>query len=470
MLPAFAKVSQFFKTVGRVARWRIVGQTYELQPIELLTAGNSTESIEQAEYHSVENCFFFSTSEIRPRIHVSEMFRSPEISVAEIDDVEVIGWTDFLTKRGVAYLPNDAEPENDVFVAELENRAVYNRKSAKLKLLPSTKVLKSLRAISLLGQSSTNYAHWISEVLPKLLIVKDRINTLDYDILIDFHLHQNQLSSLASLGVQWKSIKFVQPWQRVKVRKLLYVTPAAYTPADNRLRFEAGKFPLPLNRSMFSPQLLDRVREEFTKSAAKFDNASRIRRVIRQQEIKLRLHHRETFPTTGNRKIIRHNSLDGVNSPQFSRALYRRFNPKRILFLRSPGSHNGRHCENLSAIIPLLEDFGFCRIIVDALTFDEQVSLMKDAECVVSLMGASLANLAFAPAKTKVVILSPFYDNGDYSYFRHFMAALGHKTAFVLGYQIPQMGRTQLTSNYKIEVSLVRDALIHLLGNEDLAL
>lgn len=58
MLPAFAKVSQLIKTVGRVARWRILGQTYDLQPIECLTAGNNTECIEQAESHLIENCFF----------------------------------------------------------------------------------------------------------------------------------------------------------------------------------------------------------------------------------------------------------------------------------------------------------------------------------------------------------------------------------------------------------------------------
>ncbi len=463
-MPRFLQKIGLFRSVERRVRWALGAKTYVLKPIQELLSSAEPEIVYPRSKHVIADSSFLANEGLQEKVIVSSEFFSPKISAVHLTDVEVIGWTDFIVKNGTAFYPDDANPEDDVFIAELEARGVYFEEQGKIRILTSSRTVHAKKAVSLLGQSSTNYAHWISEVLPKLLLVRERINTIECDLLIDADLHENQLSSMASLGLQWKNIYFIRPWQHVKIQELFYVTPAAYTPADSRVRFKTGNFALPSNRSFFSPALLDRVREVYMKSANTFDDASRVRRVIRMQEMKIRWQHREPLPSVRRRKVIRLKAIETAKLEQLSRSMEQRFNPRRILFLRSPSSHNGRHCENLSAIIPVLEDFGFCRIVVDTLTFDEQVALMSDVECVVSLMGASLANLAFAPAGTKVAILSPYYENGDYSYFRHFMAALKHKSVFVLGHQIPKLGRTKLTSNYKIETSVVRDALNLLLA------
>jgi hypothetical protein len=442
----------------------LFSRNYRLLPISELFANNDKYEIFTPEKWSIENAYFFGSKEKIDEIINSDEFVSPKMFFGTVEDVEVMGWTDFVFRNDIAYYPDAANPADDMFVAELEGRARLSRSKAKINIHGRSEPIHSKRAVSLLAQSSTNYAHWVTEALPRLMLLKEKIDTKEWDVIIDYDLHQNHLSAFASLGVEFNKIIFVKSWQRVKVKELLYVSSPAYTPADSRIRFQTGAFPQPQNRTTFCPPLLRGLSSLFRERTSRFDEPARVREIIRRQEI---LGRRQEWSSSSH--IARGRQMSGQISGVEGRSLNpdRRggANPRRLFLMRPSDSHNGRQCENFSALIPILDEYGFCKVHISSLTFDEQVALMQNAECIISPIGATLANLVFAPPRTSAVILAPIYKNADFSYFRHLMSALDHKVAFVLGEQIPSPNRTQLTRNYKIEPACLRDALAKLLEN-----
>lgn len=67
----------------------------------------------------------------------------------------------------------------------------------------------------------------------------------------------------------------------------------------------------------------------------------------------------------------------------------------------------------------------------------EQAVICLDAELIIAPIGATLANMIFAPKGRKVIILAPHYAGANYFYYTHLAAVLGHELTYVLG---PQVG------------------------------
>jgi capsular polysaccharide biosynthesis protein len=82
---------------------------------------------------------------------------------------------------------------------------------------------------------------------------------------------------------------------------------------------------------------------------------------------------------------------------------------RRKLFI-SREKATWRHLENERAIWSAVRDFGYEKVIMEALSFKEQVNLMSDAVSILSLHGAGLANMLFAPSGAHVMeIVNPEY-------------------------------------------------------------
>lgn len=74
-----------------------------------------------------------------------------------------------------------------------------------------------------------------------------------------------------------------------------------------------------------------------------------------------------------------------------------------------------RRVANEAALESLLHEHGFQTVLLAGRPFPEQVSLFRHASRVIGAHGSGLANLAFAPAGTKVLeIFSPAYIHGAY--------------------------------------------------------
>ena len=87
--------------------------------------------------------------------------------------------------------------------------------------------------------------------------------------------------------------------------------------------------------------------------------------------------------------------------------------PKRIYISRAQA--RGRQVINEENVIDLVSQFGFQTVLLEKLSFLEQVSLFANAEAIISPHGSSLTNLVFCNPDTKVIeLFSPHYVRTDY--------------------------------------------------------
>jgi hypothetical protein len=105
---------------------------------------------------------------------------------------------------------------------------------------------------------------------------------------------------------------------------------------------------------------------------------------------------------------------------------------KRRIYLRREKAGN-RRVANEAELAPILKSFKFEMLETQGMRLAEQVKLFSGAESVVSIHGAGLANLLFAPPKTRVIEFmspNPAYTNTCYY---SLCSALGHRYAVIFG-------------------------------------
>lgn len=79
--------------------------------------------------------------------------------------------------------------------------------------------------------------------------------------------------------------------------------------------------------------------------------------------------------------------------------------PSRRILISRLGAGR-RRLENEEEVWRVLENFGFERILMEDLSFERQVELMKETSIIVGLHGAGLANMIFAPVGAHVLEIS----------------------------------------------------------------
>lgn len=322
-------------------------------------------------------------------------FDFPEISITCLEDIVVSGRTPFLFRDGVAAFPDLVDIDNDRFKVEIFQVGSINVENRLLKYDFNGRQQKRYveSAISLLGECTGNYAHWLMETLPKLLLVDQYAEFKDIPVLVDDWIHPNFIESMRVLGKYDREIIVVSPWEEVLVKNLVCISPPAYIAPDHRDWEMAST----KEHHLFT----------FSKHAFSLlhDISSKVGESPRVQSLKEKKALRKIYmprlsKDAGNksRQIINNNDLD-----EFMRGMQFDF------------------------ISPA--DF----------TFQEQIAIFRHAEIVVSPAGAALSNLFFTKQGCKVVSLSPQYKNKSYEsnrhFFNNFMNIMGHDFYFVLGEQ-----------------------------------
>jgi len=379
----------------------------------------------------------------------------PAIKLYEFEDVEVAGWTDFIFYKNKAIIPSMIDIKNDVFVAELERRARVNIERSEVALWTKFRSIKVHNAISLLGQSSCNYAHFLTEVLPRLVHAAKFPHLDDYSLLVDTDCHPNIYSAIVTTGHAPRNIIYVKPWQRVRVQRLAYITPPSYTRPDNRRYFEQGVMAPPGTNTYFSEQSLDEVRNTVGLAAIRYLFPEDKSSIGRNSRTPAELSKSKALRRSKYQKDASLSEKVDGNANKEERKTSRR----RLFFVREQDAHNGRTIANMQEVLKLLKKYRFTDVSMQRLSFEDQVSLMRGCEIIVSPIGADLGNAVFAPKGTKIVVLSPNYKNADFSYFSNLLTALGHRVAFVLGVQIPIHGKSIYRRPYKVDIRGLEDAL-----------
>jgi capsular polysaccharide biosynthesis protein len=104
---------------------------------------------------------------------------------------------------------------------------------------------------------------------------------------------------------------------------------------------------------------------------------------------------------------------------------------RRIYLRRTKAGY--RRVANEADIVPILEQYNFEIWETQGMSLGEQMKLFSRAECVVSIHGAGLANLLFAPPGVKVIeFMSPISEYANSCYYS-LCAAAGHVYGYILG-------------------------------------
>lgn len=319
-------------------------------------------------------------------------------------NVRVLGWSNFLLHGQVAVHPDLYHPNRDRSPVELYASGKMNKDFTRIRIHQGLLIGHLPKAINLCDQTPYNYAHWMTEILPRLALLGGKSELRDWPILVDGGINENQFESLQAVWPWPAEFIRLPSHELVLVDELLNVTPTAYCPHEFRdfhgTQQQGFQF-------FFSGEALNRLRDCL-------------------------------------------------------RARYQRYasrRPRRMYLKRTPlWTYNNRNIADIDAIEDLLDARGIEMVNVTGMTIEQQAKLFMNAEVIVAPTGAALANMIFAPAGCRILVLAAAYDGATYDYFHHIAHLLGHELSFVVGPQADEDGY-HMNRDFSISLTDLRSAL-----------
>jgi len=302
---------------------------------------------------------------------------SSAIGVLEIADAQVMSKSDLIFTRDVCLHHDLYRFERDFLFEEMHSMVSINARSDMLVRFKGDHLRSIPKGISLIGSTTSNYIHWLTEALPKLALIDQIDAYADLPYLIDSGLHPNILESIQLVNSRRRQLIEVGPSELLAVEKLLCVTPTAYVPFDFLPGLAADQLDINPSSAMYSPDALQRLRQLLVATL--------------------------------------------VQAPVA---------PRKKLYLRRSG--RSRPMENSDEVEALMREQGFSIVEPETLSFSDQVRLFSDAGVIVGQGGAALGNIIFAPAACHLVVLTTWSPYTIHYYFANLAAALGQTCTLIM--------------------------------------
>ena len=340
------------------------------------------------------------------KLHRKEIvqIKMPDVYMAEIEKAVVIAGTNLVIVDNTAIYPDLMNIEEELMPIEIFGMASVSNKKINIKLTRSKK--KIPKAISLLGQFSGNYAHWLLEIIPKLVLIDKLDKYKDFPILLDGWNHPVFHESVKLLNKNNRELVFINRWESIEVDNLVELSACSYIQAESRAHICRGDWEAPCEDAFrFSKSVIRNVRE------------------------------RTAFLT-------------------------KQYQPhKKVYLMRNPKSTgNGRLILNLPEVEQVLHEYGFEPFDVTGLSFEDQVKEFSKFKYIVSPIGAVLSNTVFTPESCKIIVLSPYYENASYYFFSNLFGVLNHEHRYVMGPQANTDGHIG-HRDYFVDIDALKDAL-----------
>ncbi len=297
--------------------------------------------------------------------------RFPEIYVATIAEATVIGGSNLsianneIISHDLLTVSTDLTPE--------ERHLRINRKGNICRLtykIMTKKHSKLAEAASFVDGLSSNYAHWMTEVLPRIVSFCSRSQYSHVPILVDDKLHKNMMATLEKVVGQ-REVYFLPMNHTVKIDKLYVTSVAGYISYEQRYKYIQAS------------------------SEGKF-NAHAMRLLV--------------------------SLLKPLNDKKRT--------PQRI-YLRRPSRY--RNLTNQNEIEALLTRHRFTIVDPAKLSFLEQVNYFSKAKVIIGPTGASFANLIFCNKKVNLAILANNDRNMIYRYWVNIASIMGIQVNYIIG-------------------------------------
>ena len=303
--------------------------------------------------------------------HANYMF--PEVYVSELTNATLNSTTNVVIVGDTAILQDLYNPIDDYMFEEISFRYSINAKKNLISFLDTYNALGSLdSAATFLDSTSFNYAHWITEVLPRIAIFCRLKQFKNVPLIVDDNLHPNIMDSLSQIVDKDRKVYVLENKSKINVKKLHVVSVTGYIPVEQKKIFSD-------NHGVFSPHALNLLR-------------NRLFSIIK--------------------------------------SLPPKDYPKKI-FLKRNSLH--RKLINEKEITQIIINKGYAVIELEKITFLQQVSMIKNANCIIGVSGAALANLIFASSDAEINILVGATKNSTHIYWQNIAKAVNLKVNFIFG-------------------------------------
>ena len=325
---------------------------------------------------------------------------SPEIKLNHYKNVYIFGKTCFITKKKskTLYLDDVVKKEDDLAAVvdgnlkKIGDKHFFNFKCNNKKYE---------NGILLSGQCSGNYAHWITELLPKICYVDSDPNYSNFPLVIDNWDHPVFEKTAHLVSKYKRTVIKVDKYERILFKNLIDVSAVSYIPVKpvNRNDF--------LSPYQFSKDALDRLR-------------IRILNIV-------------------------NNDCEDLKGQ------------KLFLKRKKVNTGNNRLLLNSIEIEKIAIQKGYTVIDPGDFSFEDQVRIIANATHIISPIGAALSNLVFNGNNCKVIVLSPHYKNCDFRFFSSLLGVLGHSVEYILGTQKVEKNIPIENRSYYISETNFRD-------------
>ena len=295
------------------------------------------------------------------------------VYMAEMSDAWVRSKTNVVSVGDKAILQDLYDPVKDYMFEELAGRYLLNTEKKLISFLDYDNSPINLdSAATFLDAVAHNYAHWVTEVLPRIAAFCTLKKFKNVPLLIDDGLHPNIMESLALIIEEDRQVYLLPKKLKIKVKKLYVVSVTGYIPVQPKNKNLD-------NQGMFSPYALKLIR-------------NRIFAII--------------------------DNLPAKDSPK---KIYLKRNSKHRILI------------NEKEIIKILINKGYVIIEPEKLSFLQQVSIIKNAEYITGVSGAGFGNLIFASSDSEINILIGEARNTPYWYWQNIALAVNLKVNYFFG-------------------------------------
>ena len=300
----------------------------------------------------------------------------PEIYSLVVDNAHIIPGSSTIIASDVMVFHDFFDAKRELAPEELARLIKFDETRRKACLRFSLEILQELpEAAHFLDAAALNYAHWITEMLPRIVMFYKVEAHQDIPILVDEKLPKTIWQSLLLAIGPLRKIYVLSPLISVKVRKLHVISVAGYIPFGFR-----GAIDHEMLHGRYSPVALASVRTL---------------------------------------------ALETVKGSEPEQAL-----PRKIFIRRRSGI---RRLLNQDQIEKIVISKGFSIISPEDLSFLDQVRLFNQAETIIGPTGAAFANVVFCNPSTKVTILIAENADMPYLYWPKLASVAGVEVSYVFG-------------------------------------
>lgn len=329
-----------------------------------------------------------------------DQYSFPEISVAMVEGATIYGGSNLTLVDNEVICHDLFDAARDFTSEELHGRALINPKRKRIRWLSyDKKPVKLSTAATFVDACAPNYAHWLTEVLPRIALFCAEERHKDIPIVINSGLHENILNSLFEVIGSKRKVIALPIGRAIIVNKLFITSVAGYVPFERRTNKISGH-----SHGKFSPHAFNILTSHLS------------------------------------------SHIDKTDSKGW---------PEKIFIRRNSGT---RKVLNASEIENLLVTKGYKIVEPEKLTFSKQVQLFSHAKTIVGSSGAALANMLFLPRGAQIFILIGKYSGTSYWYWQNMACSSGKILQYCLG-TLENEQTSGIHGNFHIPLSEISKAL-----------